>query len=394
MPTDARWKLWGPLEDRYRKTERHRALALDGGGIRGIMTLQVLARLEELLRSARKAGPGFRLCDFFDVIAGTSTGAIIAAALARGMSVAEVTEFYQSFGRLAFTKRSLFERWKALYDNGPLEQKLKEVFGADTTLEPQHLKCMLLVVTRNLSTDSAWPILSNPWAKYCDPARPDCNLKVPLWKIVRASTAAPVYFPPEVIQWNPTDPGESFVFVDGGTTAYNNPAFLLSRMVTEPAYQLGWPRGERNLLVVSIGTGTTPAVGSLADDPESNLLSSATNTLSGLMTQASVDQDMNCRTIGRCTYGRPIDSEVDDLIPRDAPDKPVPLQTDLGKAFLYARYDTQLTRKVLTGLQLADIDPEKARKLDSIDAIGDLERIGQAVAREVSLDHLGPFVTN
>src|SRR6266481_5166322 len=105
MPTDDRWKLWGPLENRYRKTERHRALALDGGGIRGIMTLQVLARLEELLRSARKAGPGFRLCDFFDVIAGTSTGAIIAAALARGMSVAEVMEFYQSFGRLAFTKR-------------------------------------------------------------------------------------------------------------------------------------------------------------------------------------------------------------------------------------------------------------------------------------------------
>lgn len=389
MTIDGNWELWGPLADRYRSPRRHRVLALDGGGIRGLMTLQVLQRIEDLLRQRKGAGPEFRLSSFFDVIAGTSTGAIIAAALARGMSVAEVLAFYRDFGREAFTKRSLFARWKALYQNGPLQEKLESVFGSDTTLDPKHLQCLLLVVTRNATTDSAWPILSNPWAKYNDPTRPDCNLKVPLWRLVRASTAAPVYFPPEVIAWDAADPNKSFVFVDGGTTAYNNPAFLAVRMVTEPAYRVGWMRGENQLLVVSLGTGSRPAVGTIASDPEENIAMAAARTLSGLMSQAAYDQDINCRTIGRCTYGRPLDREVGDLVPRDAAGSLVPLEKDLGKAFLYARYDAALTTDGLRDLGLGQIDPEKVGKLDSIEAMTDLEAVGQAVAREVKLDHFG-----
>src|SRR5215470_6092857 len=329
------WDLWGPLAERYRTPRPRRALALDGGGIRGLMTLQILQRLEALLREAHRSGPEFRLSDFFDVIAGTSTGAIIAAALARGMSVAELVTFYRDFGRDAFTKRSLFARWKSLYDNGPLERKLKQVFGASTTLQCEHLKCLLLVVTRNATTDSAWPILSNPFAMFNDPARADCNLKIPLWQIVRASTAAPVFFPPEVIQGAPGDDTESFVFVDGGTTAYNNPAFLVARMVTEPAYRVGWRSGEDQLLVISVGTGTAPVIGTDATDPEENLAKSAAQTLSGLMSQAAFDQDINCRTVGRCIHGRSLDREVGDLVPRNPDGTPVPLSTNLGKAFLY-----------------------------------------------------------
>ena len=112
---EGNWDLWGPLAERYRQTRPHRLLALDGGGIRGLLTLQILQRIEDLLRPASKAGSDFRLSDFFDVIAGTSTGAIIAAALARGMSVGEVLSFYRDFGREVFTKRSLFARWKSLY---------------------------------------------------------------------------------------------------------------------------------------------------------------------------------------------------------------------------------------------------------------------------------------
>jgi len=386
------WALWGPLAERYRTLRPRRALALDGGGIRGLMTLQILQRLEALLREAHGGRPEFRLCDFFDVIAGTSTGAIIAAALARGMSVPEVVTFYRDFGREAFTKRSLFARWKSLYDNGPLEQKLKGVFGAATTLQCEHLKCLLLVVTRNATTDSAWPILSNPFAKYNDPARADCNLKIPLWQIVRASTAAPVFFPPEVIQWAPGDASESFVFVDGGTTAYNNPAFLVARMVTEPAYRVGWRKGEDQLLVISLGTGSAPVIGSVASDPEENLAKSAAQTLSGLMTQAAFDQDINCRTVGRCTYGRPLDSEVGDLVPRNSDGSRIPLTTNLGRAFLYARYNAELTTQGLTELELPHVDPAKASKLDSIDCMEDLERIGQAVAREIRLEDFGSFV--
>jgi patatin-like phospholipase/acyl hydrolase len=92
-------------------------LALDGGGIRGLLTLQVLDRLEQELRQRLEAGPGFRLCDFFDLIGGTSTGAIIAAGLVRGMSTSELIAFYREFGREAFTKRALIARWKSLYAN-------------------------------------------------------------------------------------------------------------------------------------------------------------------------------------------------------------------------------------------------------------------------------------
>ena len=63
-------------------------MALDGGGLRGILTLGFLRRIETVLRMRPAKNPGFRLCHYFDPIAGTSTGAIIAAALALGMTVA------------------------------------------------------------------------------------------------------------------------------------------------------------------------------------------------------------------------------------------------------------------------------------------------------------------
>ena len=394
--TKDQWKLWGPLAGRYRESRPRKILALDGGGIRGVITLGVLKRLEEQLRTARGGDPDFRLCDFFDLIGGTSTGAIIAAGLARGMSVDEITSFYHDFGKRAFERRALFTRWKSLYGDGDLAKTLRQTFGAKTDLSPKNLRCLLTVVTRNATTDSAWPICSNPAAKYNDPERPDCNLRMELWKLVRASTAAPVFFPPEVISWDENDDTRSFVFVDGGTTAYNNPAFLLFKMATEPAYQLGWPRGERNLLIVSVGTGSAPVVGGTAADPGTNLLEAATNTLSALMSQAAIDQDVSCRVVGRCTYGGIIDREIRDLIPVDPviPNRPLSLAEDLGRAFIYVRYNAELTADGLGQLKLTGIDADRMRKMDDVDNIDDLAKIGAAISKTVDLAHLGDFVTS
>ena len=386
-------QFWGPLRERYEADRPHRMLALDGGGIRGLLTLGILETIEDKLRaSVGKGSADFRLCDYFDYIAGTSTGAIIAAGLARGMSVRELVDFYKKTGKQMFEKSFLLARLRSFYTADPLRKQLQDVFGADTTLEPQHLRCLLLVVTRNVTTDSAWPISSNPWAKYNERTRPDCNLNVPQWKIVRASTAAPVYFSPEVIQWDSDDPAKSFAFVDGGTTAYNCPAFLLARMVTEPAYGLGWPRGERKLGVVSIGTGSGPVLGATAEEPTPNVVSAAVTTLSALMSQATFDQDINCRTVGRCVYGPPLDREVGDLVPRDGQARPIPLTTDLGRAFLYARYNAELTRSGLAALGLPELDPTAVSALDSTAHMDDLVRIGEAVARQVELAHLGALV--
>ncbi|MEM8815472.1 MAG: patatin-like phospholipase family protein [Pseudomonadota bacterium] len=385
-------KKWGHLGERYAAERPRRMLALDGGGIRGLMTVKALVKLEALL--AERFGEGnsrYTLCDYFDYVGGTSTGAIIAAAIARGMPAEEILEFYREFGKEAFTKRNIFLRWRSLYADGNLERKLKQVFGANTRLFPGDLQTLLLVVTRNKTTDSAWPISSNPDAFFNDPGSSQCNLNFPLYQIVRASTAAPVYFPPEVIQVDKS--GEKYVFVDGGTTPYNNPAFLMYRMSTEPAYRLNWPSGEQNLLIVSLGTGTAPVLADSADDPETNLAAAAVNTLSAVMAQAQVDQDMNCRTVGRCNFGGVLDMEVADLIPRDAGGKRIPLDRDLGRRFLYLRYDAEFTREGLDRIGLHDIDPEKVGKLDSIDGMPDLERIGEKVGAMIDLEDFGEFAT-
>jgi uncharacterized protein len=391
---------WDRLRGRYERRQPRRLLALEGGGIRGLLTLRVLKRLEALLAEHYFPGTpegqtGFRLCQFFDYIGGTSTGSIIAAGLARGMSIAEIESFYAEFGKEAFTKRSIFQRWKSLYEDGALVRRLQQAFSSDgeiETLEPRFLKTLLLVVTKNLTTDSPWPISSNPDARYNVAGRADCNLKIPLWRIVRASTAAPVYFPPEVVPWDPHDPAKSFVFVDGGTTPYNDPSFLIYRMATAPTYRLNWATGEDQLLVVSVGTGWAPIVGTTTDDPESNLLAAAKTTLNALMRHAGVDQDINCRIIGRCTHGHVLDREIGDLIPRDANGEPIPLSENLGRAFLYCRYDAELTDAGLRALAVAGVAPDQVSSMDSVKAMPQLVEVGDALAKRVDLAHLGRFV--
>jgi uncharacterized protein len=385
---------WGPLKDRYGVIRPRKLLALDGGGIRGVMTLAILKAIEQKV--------GQKLCDYFDYIAGTSTGAIIAAGLARGLSVDDLIDFYRQTGTGMFQRTRFLDRLNSLYQNGPLEKKLKEVFGEKTNLRPGQLRTLLLVVTRNITTDSPWPISSNPEARYNMPSN-QCNLEIPVWKLVRASTAAPIFFPPEVITLHPNDPSKSFVFVDGGMTPYNNPAFLLFRFATDPAYRLNWPKGEDKMLLISVGTGAAPTLGAGADDPESNMLSTGLTVPGALMYGASVDQDINCRAIGRCTYGPIIDRELLDMIPREGDDtgstrerlaRPkLPLNKDLGRAFLYARYNVDLSREGLDALGFPEVDSKDAQKMDnaSPENIERLLKLGTAAGKQVDLSHFGPF---
>jgi hypothetical protein len=388
--------VWDTLADRYEPKPGvgqppRKLLALDGGGIRGVLTLEILLKIEQLLAAATGEGENFRLCNFFDYIGGTSTGAIIAAGLARGMSVGKLLDFYQQTGPAMFDKAFILNRLKYLYKSQPLAEELKKTFGEETSLLPQYLKCLLLVVTRNVSTDSPWPISSNPLAKYNDCASPDCNLKIPLWQLVRASTAAPVFFAPEVLQWDANDPTKTFKFVDGGLTPYNNPAFLLSRMATQAPYRLNWKTGEKNLLLISVGTGAAPRLDADVYS-QGNLAENLATIPSALMYGAQVDQDINCRMVGRCVYGDAIDSELGDLIPRDESGNPLPLAEDLGRAFLYARYNADLSSPWLNKMGLGDIDPGKVSKLDSVDYMPELRRIGERVGQEVKLEHFGSFV--
>jgi predicted acylesterase/phospholipase RssA len=386
---------WGKLAARYegQENEKHKILSLDGGGIRGILTLEVLALMEEMLAEATGGGSKFRLCDFFDYVGGTSTGAIIAAGIARGMSARELLDFYQKTGPAMFDKQVLWKRWNALYKSKPLKKELKNVFGAKTTLKPNDLKCLLLAVTRNRTTDSPWPISSNPQAKYNDTARPDCNLKIRLWQLVRASTAAPVFFPPEVLHWDAEDRSKAFIFVDGGLTPYNNPAFLMYRMATEPGHRLNWAGGEDKLLIMSIGTGAAASLVEGIEDPDRGLIDNVAALPNALMYAAMIDQDTNCRSTGRCLHGAALDREIGDMIPRDDHRKRIPLSQDLGRRFLYARYNADLSREGLNALDLPGIKPENVQKLDSIKFIDDLRKVGRKVAEEIEVEHFGNFIS-
>ena len=390
---------WGHLEKRFGGGAKPRKLlALDGGGIRGVLTLQVLIRMEELLAEKSGQGENFRLCNYFDYIGGTSTGAIIAAGLAIGKKASWLSDFYKEVGPAMFEKSFILQRLKNLYKSEPLANKLKEVFGADTLLDSDKLKCLLLVVTRNVSTDSPWPISSNPFAKYNDPNRKDRNTKIPLWKLVRASTAAPVFFPPEIVEWDPDDPSKAFMFEDGGLTPYNNPAFLIARMATHPAYRLGWKTGEYDLLVMSVGTGSAPKVDADVYGGGKNAFSNLVNFPAALMYGSAVDQDINCRVIGRCIHGgeydkevraceTAIDSEIGDLVTRGDDGLPASLTDDSGRQFIYARYNAELSSKWLKKRGLGNIDPATVAQLDSIEHMDDLVKVGQALAKEVKIEH-------
>jgi predicted acylesterase/phospholipase RssA len=369
-----------------KKAGQRRLLALDGGGIRGLITLGILEKMEADLRRILKKDASFRLADYFDFIGGTSTGAILAVGLSIGLSASDLTKFYLEAGPLMFKKEELLERLWNKFKSDPLEMKLKEILGKTTELGSPKLKTLLLLVMRNISTDSPWPVTNNPNAHYNARDRDDCNLKLPLWQLVRASTAAPTYFPPEVVKLKE---GRQFVFVDGGVTPYNIPAFLMFRKATAEPYRLLWERGEDKMLIVSAGTGSAPRLGPQAGDPNRSLLEVAMSIAGEMMNGMAYDQDINCRTVGRCVFGPEIDREVRDMVP----DRP--LSENLGRSFLYARYDPDLTREGLDALGLKKLSPEAVAKMDSVKAVDDLIAIGKAYAKK-TLDvgaQWGPFGT-
>jgi uncharacterized protein len=222
----------------------------------------------------------------------------------------------------------------ALYGSEALSLFLKSYFIDDETGEPallgtRNLKTTLLVCMRNATTGSAWPVTNHPGAKFNHVDHPECNLKIPLWQLVRASTAAPVYFRPEEIKMDKF----AFAFVDGGVTSYNNPALIAFLMATQPCYRMEWPTGADRLLVVSVGTGRIRSVLKSLSLYTSNIGNGLIQVPSALMENISLQQDLVCRVMGQCRFGGEIDSEVGHLV-----DEQSELQPQ-DKKFSYVRYD-------------------------------------------------------
>jgi patatin-like phospholipase/acyl hydrolase len=236
------------LLDRLTAQGPKRILSLDGGGIRGALSVGFLKRIESILRK-RSGQPNLVLADYFDLIGGTSTGAIIAAALAIGMSAEEVEEIYLEFGGKVFSDRSdrvglpRIGLLRGRYNAEPLRAKLQEYFG-DRTLGDPSIRTGLCIVTKRADTNSTWPLLNHPNGRYYPK-----NKEILLRNAVRASTAAPTYFDPEEIDLGG---GQSGAFIDGGVSLYNNPALLLFLVATLKGFPFDWPTDEDKLLLVSV----------------------------------------------------------------------------------------------------------------------------------------------
>ncbi|MGH2565080.1 MAG: patatin-like phospholipase family protein, partial [Ginsengibacter sp.] len=181
------------LLERFNKPGQKKILSLDGGGIRGALTLGYLKKLEDILKAKFADQPNFRLCDYFDLIGGTSTGSIIAASLSIGKTVDEITKLYMDLGGKIFgEKRNWWNpmetmKWlKANYSYKAMEDGLKYAYG-NLTLGSKELRTGLCIVAKRADTNSIWPLINHPQGKFFD-SDLGKNKDIPLWQAVRASS--------------------------------------------------------------------------------------------------------------------------------------------------------------------------------------------------------------
>lgn len=171
-------------------------LSIDGGGIRGVATLQQLVELEKTLKTP--------LHSFFDYIAGTSTGSIVAGLLSIGMCPKDILQLYQDNGEKIFDKK--FWRLgltKSKYNDKELNRALKD-YAQGKLLKDCITK--LIIPAYNVSRRQL-----KIFKSYKD------GNNYSLFDVIRASSAAPTFFDPWKIG------GE--LFVDGGLVA-NNPSMM------------------------------------------------------------------------------------------------------------------------------------------------------------------------
>ena len=173
---------------------------------------------------------------------------------------------------------------------------------------------------------------------------------------------------------------------------YNNPSFQMFLMATLDRYwaagpQMRWQTGADRMLIVSVGTGTSPDERQSLDADDMNLLFNATAIPSALMFAALNEQDLLCRVFGDCRAGEILDREVGDLIGSAGP---LPREQ---KLFTYLRYNAELTRAGLDALGCRDIKPETVQQMDSIDGIPELRTVGKRVAAtKVREEHFTGFM--
>ena len=213
-----------------------RILSLDGGGIRGVYAATILARVEREIVDGGVAG-------YVDMIAGTSTGGIIAIGLGLGKPASSIERLYVEDGQFVFppfwTRHSVLrfcrQLFFSLHSQSALEKLLYGTFG-DVTLGRSSSR---LVIPAFLGPRSQIAVLKTDH-------HPDFanDHRMAAWEACRATSAAPTYLPGHA--------GDGYVFLDGGVWA-NNPV-MVAIVDALSAYDVTREQVE----VLSIGSGNPP----------------------------------------------------------------------------------------------------------------------------------------
>ncbi|KAL0248466.1 hypothetical protein GEMRC1_003702 [Eukaryota sp. GEM-RC1] len=195
-----------------------RILCVDHGGMKGISACEVLCQLEQSL--------GQPLYDCFDLFIGSSAGSVIAAGLALGLPIDIIKQLFLENRHRIFKAshskmlRALASSNSALYKSDSFEEVLQEQFGT-TLMNSTEITKKLCIITSSTSTEPASTFL---FRNYEAPSRYPCVTNAPVWKAVRASSAAPVYFAPFIdATLTAPLPGTNMIvghsFIDGAIAA-------------------------------------------------------------------------------------------------------------------------------------------------------------------------------
>ena len=342
-----------------------RILALDGGGVKGIVTLCFLEKIEDLLRKRYK-DPNYRLCQYFDLIGGTSTGSIIATSLALGMEVSQIKQEYFKLGRIIFGKKKgvfTFISKAQKYDSGPIENALKTQFGDVLLGDQENVKTGLCIVTKRADTFSTWPLINHPKGQFYS-----YNEDIPLWQAVRASVAAPTFFLPAFVK---VGPDEEAAFIDGGVSMANNPALQMFLLATLKGYPFHWQTGEENLMIVSIGTGSLKNKSTVREIKKANVLSWASNIPNFFMSDSNKLNQLILQYLSDSPTANKIDSEIGDL-----------RKDTLGSTnFLhYLRYNVLFEKEFLDDLGF-EKSLKEIKQLDEMDRASNIKELNNIATK-------------
>ena len=217
------------MQDSMVQDNAFNILALDGGGTRGVYSAQVLSCIEQ------ETGAPVR--EHFDLIAGTSTGSIIAGAAAVGIPMSGVVKLFEKESPRIFRRRWLGSfHMRSKYSSRSLEQVIRSCVS-DLTLG--EISTPLMITGSDISTGGVHVFKSRYLKDLGEPYIRDGD--VVLSDAILASCAAPAYFDPV--------PAGDFLLADGGLWA-NNPSIIA---LTEAVSKFRW--SVEQVRILSIGTG-------------------------------------------------------------------------------------------------------------------------------------------